>query len=297
MDIVGLMKQNQKGFGHLIIVIIVVLVAAVGFVGWRVLATNKDKKQTSTTPPASTSTQKQPDSASTIASPQKVTTSDGEQYFYYGAPAGQNNASPKRIVIDLPGHETKAEDGYAAWLPYIKDGKYALAALNWWDGNGSTSEHYYSPAEALAQVKPFLKAQGYSSSDLIILFGYSRGSANTYAVEANDRVSSSPVFDAVISASGGYQSDFTLITGQSNASTSSTLYKGIYWVLACGGQDPDPNRAGCPAMENTTKPFLEQHGATVLGILEDPNEGHGAFHLSTLNMPKQAFDLIEAKAL
>lgn len=291
------MKQNQKGFGHLIMVIIVILVAAVSFVGWRVLATNKTNKQTSTTSPASTSSQKQPDSTSTIASPQKVTTSDGKQYFYYGAPAGQNNANPKRIVIDLPGHETTAEDGYAAWLPYIKDGKYALATLNWWDGNGSTNEHYYSPAEVLAQVKPFLKAQGYSSSDLIILFGYSRGSANTYAVEANDRVSTDPIFDAVISASGGYQSDFTLITGQSNASASSTLYKGIYWVLACGGQDPDPNRAGCPAMENTTKPFLQQHGATVLAILEDPNEGHGAFHLSTLNMPKQAFDLIEAKAL
>ena len=289
-------NTNQCGFAHIGIIFLsaLLVLGAVGFAGWRVYKSQKSD-QTSSVNSSAAQESKPPDSDSTVESPEKVTTADGEQYFIYGAPAGQNNANPKHIIIDLPGHGTKAEDGYNAWIPYIQDSHYAVATLNWWDGEGERKEDYYTPSEALTQIQSFLKSQGYDKSDVIVLFGYSRGSANTYAVEANDRQTKSPVFDAVISASGGYQSDFPLLDGQQNGLASSTLYKGIYWILACGGTDPNPNRDGCPAMKNTTKPFLEQHGATVLAVLEDPNKGHGAFHQSPLNLPKQAFELLDAR--
>lgn len=292
-----MINKTQRGIAHPLLVVIIVIVAGViGFAGWRVFGHNKDSKSASTSTgsnTASTSTTKEADSADTLTSPSKVTTSDGKQYFYYGAPAGQNNASPKKIIISLPGHDTAAEDDYnKAWLTHITGGSYALASLNWWDGDGEKKTDYYSPAQVVTLTKSFLKQESYTSSDTIILEGFSRGSANTYAVIANDRMSTDPIFDAAISASGSYQSDFPLFDGQDDSSISKTLFKGIYWVLACGGKDANPN--GCSAME-TTKTFLEAHGASVLGVLEDPNLGHGAFHQSSLGLPKQALDLIAAK--
>lgn len=234
---------------------------------------------------------KPPVSSSSLESPQSVPTADGKQYFYYGAPTGRNIASPKKIIISLPGHGTTAEDDYAAWLPHLKEGSYALASLNWWDGGGETKSNYYSPSQVQAQTKAFLVAQGYMATDLVILEGFSRGSANTYAVIANDTVNGN-IFDAVIAASGGYQTDFPLFENQANSNISTTLFRGIPWVLVCGGNDPTPNRDGCPAME-TTKVFLTSHGASVLDILTDPNASHGAFHKSSLGLPKQALTLIE----
>jgi hypothetical protein len=296
-----MLKLNQKGIAHVaLFFIVLVVVGAIGFVGWRVYKQDKDKPSTSSSSNQSATTTtkaKEPDSADTLTSPSKVATSDGKQYFYYGAPAGQNNASPKKIIISLPGHDTKAEDDYnTAWLSHITGGSYALASLNWWDGDGEKKTDYYSPSEVLKQTKVFLKQQGYTSGDLIILEGFSRGSANTYAVIANDRIGGDPIFDAAISASGSYQSDFPLFDGQNDSNVSTTLFKGVYWVLVCGGKDDNPNRDGCPAMQNT-KTFLEAHGATVLGLLTDPNSGHGVFHKSSLGLPKQALDLISTKVI
>lgn len=238
----------------------------------------------------------QPDNPSTLSKPQKVMAIDGKHHFYYGAPAGQNNVKPKKIIISLPGHGTTAEIDYtSAWQKHIENGSWALASVGWWDGSGEQTQDYMAPAEVVTQTKAFLQQQGYDSNDLIVLEGFSRGSANTYAVIANDRISGNPVFDAVISASGGYQSDFPLTDEASNNAVSNTIFSGVYWVLACGGKDDNPNRDGCPAM-GTTKTFLIEHGATVLGLLEDPNLGHGAFHLSTMNLPEQALQLISDKA-
>lgn len=236
----------------------------------------------------------EPDNTSTLESPRKVTTADGKQYFYYGAPAGQNNASPKKVIISLPGHETTAESDYAAWKSHLTGGSYALASLNWWDGGEGAKAKYYSPSEVVAQTRQFLTAQGYVASDLVILEGFSRGSANSYAVIANDR-GSGAVFDAAISASGRYQSDFRWYEDKPNGTISPTFFKNVAWVLACGGKDPSPEQGGCQGMEET-KTFLVAHGANVLAVLEDPNEGHGAFHLSSLDLPEQALGLI-AKAL
>ncbi len=287
-------RHGQSGIAHLGLIAIVLIAMIAAMVWFAFHKKTSPAEPTNTQPSASTTkSSPPPDSPSTLASPSKVTAADGKTYFYYGAPAGQNNAEPKRIIVDLPGHGTKAEDAYAVWQPYVKDTKYALAVMNWWDGEGERKEDYYSPADVATQMKAFLKAQSYEANDIIILSGFSRGSANTYAVAANDREGGNGIFDAVISISGGYQSDFPLTNNQLNSSASASLYEGVVWVLACGGKDSNPNRDGCPAM-NKTKTWLSQHGADVVGVLEDPNQGHGAFHRSSLNLPAKAFELIEA---
>ncbi len=301
------MKHKQQGFAHVIVLVLFVIIF-VGAAGWLVYSRSKDKPQetSSETQQASSSISKdaatveekkveeapkEPDSADTLSTPEKITSADAKTYFIYGAPAGQNNKDTKTIVISLPGHGTTADDGYKAWKDHL-DGSFALAEFNWWRGTGEKKTDYYDPPSVVLQVRAFLDKQGYDSNDTVILHGFSRGSANTYAVIANDRLSRGSVFDAVISNAGKYQVDFPLVEGKTFSDAELTqFFKGIPWVLACGGKDENPTRDGCPGMEET-KGFLEAHQANVLGIVTDPNLGHGAFHMSKLGLPKQALDLI-----
>lgn len=48
------MKKNQTGVAHLLALIVVVLVLGISFVGYRVMQSNKDKKDTKTTTPTTT---------------------------------------------------------------------------------------------------------------------------------------------------------------------------------------------------------------------------------------------------
>lgn len=309
-----IMKQkiktiDQNGIAHLAALVVCVLVVGVGFTGWRVwvaMRTDSTRQSSSAAviatdapnPKASATASakpQEPDSADSLESPTKVTSTDEKTYFVYGAPAGQNNKSTKRIIISLPGHGTTADDGYKAWNKHIKGGQYALAEFNWWKGTGEKITDYYQPADVVREVRSFLNKQGYASKDIVILHGFSRGSANTYAVIANDHLQPGPVFDAVISNAGKYQPDFPLTDKALTDAEITRYFKDIPWALACGGKDPNPNRDGCPGMEET-KSFLLAHQANVLGIVTDPNAGHGAFHMSDLGLPAQALAMIE-KAL
>lgn len=233
------------------------------------------------------------DSVSTLSNPVKITTSDGKRYFMVGQPKGQNAKSPRKIIFSLPGHGTTAEQDYAAWKSHIvADGTYALASLNWWDGAGEKTTDYYRPDEVLAQIKGFLATYGYTDHDFVVLEGFSRGSANTYPVKAYDMVSGMPIIDAVISASGKYQSDFSLTPDQKQYN-GGKLYQGVPWILVCGGKDDNPTRDGCQGMTET-KTYLEGTGAKVLALLQDPNGGHGAFHQSSLKLVKKALTLLDA---
>lgn len=230
------------------------------------------------------------DSPRTLESPTRIATSDGRHYVLYGAPAGQNNKSPRKIIFSLPGHGVMAEADYSAWKSQLlANGTYALASINWWDGGGEEKSHYLDPAQVLAVIREFLASQNYRDSDVVLLEGFSRGSANTYGVVANDRFSHTPVIDGVISASGKYQADFPIGDG---VTITSTLFANVPWILACGRQDSSPGRDGCEGMEET-RTFLQSHGARVLAVLADPDGGHGAFHLSPLKLAEQALGLMD----
>jgi hypothetical protein len=234
----------------------------------------------------------EPDKPSTLTSPSAIPTSDGKNYFYYGYPLGQNNKSPKKIIFSLPGHGSTAEQDYAAWKAQLTEhGGYALASLNWWDGKGEAPNNYLSPAVVASEIALFLTKQGYDKSDIVILEGFSRGSANTYSVVGNDRLSGLSVIDGVISASGKYQSDFAM-SDQILNFNGGKPYANIPWILACGEKDDNPTRDGCIGMRET-ETFLTSKGALIKGFLSDPNGGHGSFHMSSLKLALQALRLMD----
>ena len=233
-----------------------------------------------------------PDNPNTLQNPIKMTTSDGAHYILYGQPAGQNNKAVKRIIFSLPGHGTAAEDDYNAWKEQlITNGNYALASINWWDGKGESPSDYYSPTDVVREIYYFLTSQNYKKSDFVVLEGFSRGSANTYPVVAIDVYSKAQVIDAVISASGKYQSDFAITDALLNQNNGKP-FSGIPWILICGEKDPNPTRDGCDGMRET-QTFLTERGAKVLGLLSDPNGAHGSFHKSPLKLAEKALSMFD----
>jgi hypothetical protein len=288
----------SNGFSYLLLVMVFVIIGVAGIAGWRVYSNNQESSnlisENTKGVDASRAVEKPADSASTIDSPEKISTNDG-QYFLYGAPAGQNNASPKRILITVHGTEGSAERDYEVWKPFIANTNYALASLNWWDGSGDTTADYSTPSTVNTQLHNFLDDQGYTKKDVVVFEGFSRGSANSYPVVAFDRTSGNPMIDFVVSSSGGAEASyFNLTTSSISATVKTKVFSGVYWIMACGDKDENPSRDGCQAMESA-KSFVTGKGATVLGILSDPNGGHGALTTSSLNLPAQMFELIEAR--
>lgn len=233
-----------------------------------------------------------PDNTSTLSVPEKVTTSDGDHYILYGQPAGQNNKQTKKIIFSLPGHGSTAEEDYSAWKEQLlANSTYALASINWWDGKGETLTSYYTPQEVQREIQYFLARQKYQDTDVVILEGFSRGSANTYPVVAYDVTSQKRVIDGVISASGKYQSDFAMTT-ELLSQNNGKPFANIPWVLVCGEKDLNPTLDGCEGMKET-QTFLEGKGANVLALLADPNGAHGAFHKSPLKLAEKALGLFD----
>lgn len=305
--------KHQQGFAHLLALLVVAVILVVGTAGWLVYKrsshNNTQNSTANNTQNNSLAAQnlaqttavdqkpEEPDSADTLSTPEKVVSKDGKTYFTYGAPEGQNNKEIKRIIISLPGHSTTSDKGYEAWKDHISSlngGTYAIAEFNWWDGEANETANYYNPTDGTTQIRAFLDEHNYTQNDIIVLHGFSRGSANTYAFIANDQKMGNPYFDAVISNSGKYEANFPVFSNGSQPKSDdyTKYYTGIPWILVCGGKDPNIGQSDCTSMEQT-KAFLMQHKANVLALLEDPNEAHGAFHMSSLNLPKQAIDLIE----
>ena len=67
----------------------------------------------------------------TLEHPTQIPTSDGKSYFLFGRSANEPTFGPKKLIIALPGHSTKAEEDFQAWLPHLLDQDYDLAVLNW----------------------------------------------------------------------------------------------------------------------------------------------------------------------
>ena len=68
-------------------------------------------------------------------------------------------------------------------------------------------------------------------------------------------------------------------------------FTGTHWVTYAGEKDVNPDRDGVRAMRKTAE-WLKKYGATVDLAMEDPEGGHGGFHMIPKNCDK-ALDVFE----
>lgn len=218
-------------------------------------------------------------------SPDVLPTSDGQSFVVAWRAPGTN---PKRWIVSLHGSRGFATDDLAIWYPSLRDRDVGLLSVQWWIGAEDTSRSYYAPLQIYREIDIALQKLGVQPG-MAMLHGFSRGSANSYAIAAIDAGRGRHYFSLIVASSGGVATDFPPTRAILAGAFGDHPLRGTRWVTAAGARDPNPDRDGIPAMKRTAAWLVEQ-GATVVERIEDPAEGHGALQLNAANA-RHAIDL------
>lgn len=216
-------------------------------------------------------------------------TPDGRSFYLLWYPRG-GGARSTRMIVTLHGSSSWAFDEFYAWHSYANERGYAILALQWWFGAGENYSDYYTPEELHSTLQSVLEEKKVQPGSAI-LHGFSRGSANSYGVTYLDRKAGRGFFRFTIANAGGAMPDFPINAQITEDLSVRAPFEGTRWVMFCGGQDPKPERTGCPAMRRSEQ-WVSNLGGEVLRFIEDPEGGHSSFRQNAENT-RAALDVID----
>jgi len=214
--------------------------------------------------------------------PEIAATSDSESFIVIWKP----NKEPKRWIVSLHGSNGFATDDLALWHPHVKDRDVGLVCLQWWLGKDATPD-YYTPKQVYHEIEIALQKLGVKPGT-VMLHGFSRGSANSYAVAAMDAGRGQKYFSLCVASSGGVGLDYPATRAISKGEYGEHPLKGTRWITVAGKHDSHPDRDGIAGMKRTAE-WLKEQDANIVESIEDPNEGHGAL----MRNPKNARRVME----
>jgi len=209
--------------------------------------------------------------------PDIIGTSDGQSFLV----VWKATKEPKHWIVSLHGSQGFATDDLAIWHPHLKDRDVGLICVQWWLGAGDAPAAYYTPAEIYHEVDLALEKL-HVEAGAVMLHGFSRGAANSYAVAALDAGRGRHYFSLAVASSGGVDLDYRPTRDILNGEFGEHALQGTRWVTVAGGKDPQPDRDGIPGMKRTGE-WLKEQGAVVVEAIEDPGEGHGALQRNGKN--------------
>ena len=199
-------------------------------------------------------------------------TSDSRSFYLLWRPPGLP-AAP--LIVSLHGSSSWAFDEFFLWKAQAEKSGYGIIALQWWFGAAEGPNDYYLPDALHRELRAAVKAAGGREGGAV-LHGFSRGSANIYGVAALDRQSGDRYYAVVIANAGGASADFPPNLAITGGTYGYNVFSGTYWILFCGGRDPNPDRDGCPAMQRTAD-WIGQYGGVIDLFIQDAAAGHGSF--------------------
>ena len=220
--------------------------------------------------------------------PEILPTSDGQSFIVVWKAAGK---VPTRWIVSLHGTQGLATDDLAIWYPHLQERDVGLVSLQWWLGPGEPSASYYSPEQIYREIELALQKLGVQPGR-VMLHGFSRGSANSYAVAAMDAGRGNRYFSLVVASSGGVALDYPPTRAILAGAFGDHPLRSTRWITVAGAHDPNPDRSGIAGMQRTAA-WLREQGATVIATIEDPEEGHGALQRNAKNA-RQVLDLFLA---
>ncbi len=217
-------------------------------------------------------------------------TPDGKTFYLSWFPEGSVPGNPPPIIATISGHDGWAVDDFHVWHRFLQKRGYGFFAIQWWLGSGKSSQDYLTPFE-MYRVMDIVFQKENVKPGTVLLHGFSRGSTNTYAVAAMDRSEHKNYFALIVANAGKANSDYPPTREIENGRYGATPFEGTHWVTFAGGRDPNPERAGIKGMRETGQ-WIQQYGGTVDLAIEDPNAGHGGFHMNPQNA-EAALDVFE----
>ncbi|TAJ81187.1 MAG: hypothetical protein EPO42_02690 [Gallionellaceae bacterium] len=211
--------------------------------------------------------------------PEVIPTSDSQSFIVVWKAAG---TVPKHWIVSLHGSHGFATDDLALWYPHIKNLDIGLVCVQWWIGTDDTNKAYYAPMQVYREIDIALQKFGVQPGT-VMFHGFSRGSANSYAVTALDAGRGKHYFSLSAASSGGVGLDYPPTRAILEGKFGDHPLKGTRWITVAGAQDSNPDRDGIPGMRRTAA-WLKEQGATVIETIEYPKEGHGALMLNPKNV-------------
>lgn len=204
-------------------------------------------------------------------------TSDGRSFYLVWKPEGE---TPQDWIVSLHGHGSFATDDLVAWTRHLAGKHIGLISLQWWLGGDDAD--YYMPNELYREIDIAMRHLNIKPRR-IMLEGFSRGSANIYAVKAMDVQTGNNYFNLTVANAGGAAADYPPTKAITSGRFGARPFTGTTWVTVCGMKDEHPEQDGCPAMRRTAE-WITSMGGIVADRIEDQNLGHGALHMSPQNV-------------
>ncbi len=210
--------------------------------------------------------------------PDILSTSNGESFIVVWK---ATEKTPKHWIVSLHGSRGFATDDLAIWYPHLKNRDVGLISVQWWMGADDTTKSYYAPTQIYREIETALHKLGVQPGT-VMLHGFSRGSANSYALAALDAGQGKHYFSLVAASSGGVSLDYPPTRAILTGAFGDHPLRGTRWITIAGAHEPNPDRDGIPGMRRTAA-WLREQGAIVIESIEDPNEGHGALQRNAKN--------------
>lgn len=216
-----------------------------------------------------------------VLHPDVLPTSDGKSFYV----VWRASPAPKKWIVSLHGAGQPAKgfatDDLVVWAPQLKNRDVGLICLQWWMGHGDGIDAFYTPQDINREFDRALQKLRVKPGN-VMLHGFSRGAANSYAVAALDAGRGRHYYSLIVASSGGYAADYPPNRGITNGEFGDRPLQGTHWITAAGARDPNPQRDGIEGMRRTAK-WLKEQGAVVVESIEDPAFGHGALQLNPKN--------------
>jgi hypothetical protein len=216
--------------------------------------------------------------------PDILPTSDGQSFLVVWKAVPK----PKRWIVSLHGSNGFGTADLAIWHPHLKDRDVGIVCLQWWLGSGDKISSYYTPEQIHREIDIALQQLGVETGT-VMLHGFSRGSANSYAVMALDAGQGRKFFTLAVASSGGVGLNYPPTRAILEDKYGKEPLKDTRWITVAGAHDPQPERDGIPGMRQAAA-WLKKQGAIILDSIEDPDQGHGALMLNAKNA-KRVLDL------
>lgn len=205
---------------------------------------------------------------------QTSATADGNSFYLKWMPA---NATPSNtpLIFLLHGSSSNAFVVMSFWLPRAQLKGVGIIAVQWYRGAASVSPNdYFDDNSLYTYIDTALKRVKYPSNKAM-LSGFSRGSARSYAIQFKDvQPTGKNYFCTILSDAGKPDSAYPLYSQINSGMYGHTFCAGKQWAMFCGGQDPNPARDGCPAMNSAKTNWVAANGGNVGLFIQAPTLGH-----------------------
>jgi hypothetical protein len=219
-------------------------------------------------------------------------TADGKSFYVFWSPASETALNQHPIIVTIHGHGSWAFDEFYLWYQAAKERGYGILAIQWWLGQGERFQDYLNPQEIYRIIDQVLTRE-HVAPQTVLFHGFSRGSANSYAVAALDRATGKNYFALIVANAGKPGFDFPPNRDIEQGRLGQAPLQGTHWVTFAGGRDPNPERAGIDGMREAAE-WIRKYGGIVDRAIEDETAGHGGFHRNPDNM-NSALEVFEKR--